>query len=99
MPRLARVKMETGGAYYHVYSRTAGLKGEFPLDSKLCRRKMIDLVEYFSRVYCCSILGFSVMGNHYHIVLYFDEYQKMSKEALWTRAALLYPETTIPFFF
>ena len=46
MPRLARVKMETGGAYYHVYSRTAGLKGEFPLDSKLCRQKMIDLVEY-----------------------------------------------------
>jgi len=95
MPRLARVKIEQGGAYYHVYSRTAGLKGEFPLDSKLCRRKMIDLVELFSGVYCCKILGFSVMGNHYHLVLWFEEQRAMSKEELWKRARLLYPETLL----
>ena len=95
MPRLARVKIETGGAYYHVCSRTAGLKGEYPLDSKLCRRKLLDLIEHFSKVYCCKIVGFSVMGNHYHLVIWIDERQKMSKEMLWKRASLLYPETLL----
>ena len=95
MPRLARVKTESGGAYYHVYSRTAGLKGEYPLDSKLCRRKMIDLIEHFSRVYCCSVAGFSVMGNHYHLILWFDEKREMNKDALWKRASFLYPETLL----
>ena len=95
MPRLARVKIEQGGAYYHLYSRTAGLKGELPLDSKLCRRKMIDLIELFSQVYCCKILGFSIMGNHYHLVLWFEEQQAMSKEDLWKRARVLYPETLL----
>jgi hypothetical protein len=42
MPRLARVKMKKGGAFYHVYCRTAGIKGEFLLDNKLCRRKLVD---------------------------------------------------------
>jgi putative transposase len=95
MPRLARVKIESGGAYYHLYSRTAGLKGEFPLDNKLCRRKMIDLIEHLSRVYCCKIIGFSMLGNHYHLLLWLDEHQKMAREELWKRAALLYPETLL----
>jgi putative transposase len=95
MPRLARIKTEEGGAYYHLYCRTAGLKGEFPLDSPLCRRKMLDLIEHLSRVYCCSVLGFCLMGNHYHLVLWFDKRRKMSREALFERARLLYPKTLL----
>jgi putative transposase len=95
MPRLARVKMEKGGAFYHVYCRTAGIKGEYLLDNKLCRRKMVDLIEHFSRVYHCKVIGFSVMGNHYHVLLWFDEPEKMTRDELWKRAALLYPETLL----
>jgi putative transposase len=92
MPRLARIKIEEGGAYYHLCARTGGHKGEYPLDSKLCRRTLIDLIERFSRVYCCTIFGFCVMGNHYHLIIWFDERRTLSKKGLWKRAALLYPE-------
>jgi hypothetical protein len=46
-------------------ARTAGVKGEYPLDSKLYRRKMLEVIGLFSRVYCCRVAGFCVMGNHY----------------------------------
>ena len=89
MPRLARVKIDSGGAYYHICSRTAGLKGVYPPDNKLCRRKIIDLIEHFSKVYCCKVVGFCIMGNHYHLVFWFDERQTMTQEALFKRAALI----------
>ena len=44
MARIARVKVEGGGAFYHVCARIAGHKGEYPLDSKLCRRTIIDFI-------------------------------------------------------
>ena len=95
MPRLARVKIEGGGAFYHVYARIAGLKGEYPLDSKLCRRTLIDLIERFSKVYCCKVVGFSVMGNHYHLIIWFDEFCPLSREELMKRASLLYPKALL----
>ena len=95
MPRLARIKIEDGGAYYHLCSRTAGLKGEYPLQNKLCRRALIDLFERFSSVYCCKILGFCVMGNHYHLIVHFDERREMTKKELWKRASLLYPKMVL----
>jgi len=58
MARLARIKLEQGGAFYYIYARTAGLKGEYPLQNVLYRRTLLDFIEKFSRVYCCSVLGF-----------------------------------------
>jgi REP element-mobilizing transposase RayT len=95
MPRLARIKIDGGGAFYHLYCRTAGPKGEYPLDSPLVRRKIISLFEHYSRVYCCRILGFCIMGNHYHLVVWFDERRKMSRDELFERARLLYSKTLL----
>jgi hypothetical protein len=64
MARLARIKIEEGGAYYHLCGRVAGIKGEYPLDSKRCRRQLVAFIKFFSRVYCVDILGFCIMKSH-----------------------------------
>ena len=64
MARLARVKAEDFGAYYHLCGRVAGPIGEYPLDDKKCRRKIIEFIKFFSSVYCCRVLGFCVMMSH-----------------------------------
>ncbi len=35
------------------------------------------------------------MGNHYHLILWFDELRPLSREALMKRAALLYPKSLL----
>ena len=95
MARLARVKAEEAGAYYHLCGRTAGLIGHYPLDSKRCRRQIVDFIRFFSNVYCCQVLGFCVMGNHYHLVVFMEEPREMSREDLHARAKLLYDDTLL----
>ena len=95
MARIARVKVEGGGAFYHVCARIAGGKGKYPLDSKLCRRTIIDIIERFSKVYCCQVVGFCIMGNHYHLIIWFDERCPLSREELNRRASLIYPKTLL----
>ncbi len=82
-------------AFYHLCSRTAGLKGEYPLDSKLCRRTIIDYIQLFSRVYCCKVLGFCVMGNHYHLLVWMEEPRGLSRKELRRRARFLYSDTVL----
>ncbi len=69
MARLSRIKIEEGGAYYHLCGRVAGIKGEYPLDSKRCRRQLVAFIKFFSRVYCVDILGFCIMSSHVHLVV------------------------------
>jgi REP element-mobilizing transposase RayT len=68
------------------------VKGEYSLNNTACRRRLIDIFERFSRVYCCDIASFSVMGNHYHLLVAMDVPREMSRKELWKRAALLYPD-------
>ena len=95
MARLARVKAEDGRAFYHVCGRVAGVKGEYPLDDKRYRRKIVDFIRLFAKVYCCDVLGFCVMGNHYHLVLSMDAPRNITREALRERASLLYDDTLL----
>ncbi len=99
MARLARLKATESGAFYHLYSRTGGLRGEYPLDSKLCRRTIIEYIQFFSRVYCCKIWGFCVMGNHYHLLLEMDEPVSLSRKEVRARAKLLYNDTILDAWF
>lgn len=79
-----------GGVFYHLCARVAGPTDAFPLDNKMCRRQIIDLIQHFSRVYCCSVLGFAVMGNHYHLMIWMEERRPMKREDLRARAEILY---------
>ena len=95
MSRLSRVKLEGGGVYYHLCARVAGPKGTYPLDNEMCRRRIIETIRLFSRVYCCSILGFAVMGNHYHLLVWMEPQQEMSRKELMHRAGILYNKTLL----
>jgi REP element-mobilizing transposase RayT len=93
MARMARLKIFGDEAWYHVHCRIAGRKGSYPLLNPLCQRKMSGLIKFLSRVYCCEVAAFCVMGNHYHLVIKFHMPLKLEKEELYRRALILYPKS------
>jgi putative transposase len=90
---MRRLKVTDGEGWYHVYSRAACERGVYPLENELCRRHFITLLKYYSRAYFCDIAAFCIMGNHYHLVVKFDVSRKLTQEALWQRALMLYPRS------
>ncbi|MCU0665195.1 MAG: hypothetical protein MUC50_23070 [Myxococcota bacterium] len=73
----------------------AGRADEYPLEEERCRRKLVELFRFFAKVYPCEVAGFCVMGNHYHLVVAFKEYQKLSRDELYELASLLYPKPVL----
>ncbi len=66
MPRNARFTLPDRTAIYHIISRTA-LPG-FPLGD-IEKDKLLDIIRYFSKIYFVDILGFAIMGNHWHLAV------------------------------
>ena len=66
MPRIPRLIMDGEPAVYHVISRTA-LPG-FPLGD-VEKEYLVELIRKLSRVYCAEVLGFCVLGNHFHLLV------------------------------
>jgi putative transposase len=66
MPRTSRLIISDEKAVYHVMSRTA-LDG-FPLED-VEKDFMLDLIKRFSALYFTEILGFCLMGNHFHLLV------------------------------
>jgi putative transposase len=66
MPRNARFTLPDRPTVYHVISRTA-LPG-FPLGD-IEKDKLLDIIRYFSNIYFVDILGFAIMGNHWHLAV------------------------------
>lgn len=66
MPRTSRMIVANEKAVYHVMSRTA-LDG-FPLKD-VEKDFLLDLIKRFSALYLTEILGFCLMGNHFHILV------------------------------
>jgi REP element-mobilizing transposase RayT len=87
MPRTSRMIVPDEKAVYHVMSRTA-LDG-FPL-AHVEKDFMLDLIKKFSALYFTEILGFCLMGNHFHLLVkmfpedrYTDEEIKKRYEAYY----------------
>ena len=66
MPGTSRLIISDEKAVYHVMSRTA-LDG-FPLKD-VEKDFMLDLIKRFSALYFTEILGFCLMGNHFHLLV------------------------------
>ena len=66
MPRSARIVIPDEPAVYHMMSRTA-LDG-FPLGD-VEKDFLVDLIRRLSRIYFVEIFGFSIMSNHFHLLL------------------------------
>jgi putative transposase len=66
MPRTQRMIVDDQSTVYHVMSRTA-LDG-FPLGD-VEKDFMLDLIRRYAALYLVEILGFCLMGNHFHILV------------------------------
>jgi len=91
MARTARWKVSGAEAWYHVHSKVAGHRGEFPLSGAVPTRRLIEIIEHYSGIYFCGVAAFSVMGNHYHLVVRFEAPRQVSRDELEARARLMYP--------
>ncbi|WP_291322302.1 transposase, partial [Desulfonatronospira sp.] len=65
MPRIARFIRNDRQTVYHVISRTA-LAGLTIKDTD--KDYLLGLINRLSRLYFVDVLGFAVMGNHFHLV-------------------------------
>ena len=94
MPRQARLKIEKDEAWYHLYNRINARKDEYPLaECQGAQDKFIELMNFYARAFFCDIGGYSVMGNHYHIVVRFEAPRRVAKKELLERAMLIYPNS------
>lgn len=89
--RRARHKSQDS-AFYHIITRVAGRPNDYPLDKPEARQKLIDLLDFFTRVYCCVLVSFEIMGSHYHVIVWMRKFCRLSREELQRRAWLLWGE-------
>jgi len=82
MPRTSRLIVDSQKAVYHVMSRTA-LDG-FPLQD-IEKDFMLDLIKRFSGLYFTEILGFCLMGNHFHLLVKMIPQDQFSDEDIQKR--------------
>ncbi|MFW5730701.1 MAG: transposase [Desulfonatronovibrionaceae bacterium] len=66
MARMPRFILSHRQATYHVISRTA-LDG-LPLGEEE-KRLLLNIIKDMSAVYFCEVLGFCIMGNHFHLLV------------------------------
>lgn len=66
MPRLARMIVTGEPAVYHVMSRTV-LDGFVLGDIE--KEYLLKLIKHLSAVYFTEVLGFCLMGNHFHLLV------------------------------
>ena len=82
MPRIRRLIINDETAVYHVMSRTA-LDG-FPLGD-VEKDFMLDLIWRYSSLYLVEILGFCLMGNHFHLLVRMFPEHKYTDEDIQKR--------------
>ena len=92
MQRTSRMIIADEKAVYHVMSRTA-LDG-FPLKD-LEKDFMLDLIKKFSSLYFTEILGFCLMGNHFHILLKMFPENRFSDEDIQKRFEMFYGDSRV----
>ena len=66
MPRTRRMVIKGESGVYHVVSRTA-LSGLPFKDTD--KDKLLSIINRYSRLFFTEVLGFSLMGNHFHLVV------------------------------
>ena len=52
MARQARLKVKDGQAWYHLYASVATHRGDYPLQKRLAREHLLQLVQFYAAAYC-----------------------------------------------
>jgi REP element-mobilizing transposase RayT len=92
MPRKARMIVEGESAVYHVMSRTA-LDGYVLGDVE--KDYLLQLIKHLSNVYFAEILGFCIMGNHFHVVMRMHPGHEYTDEDISKQFSLYYQKDKI----
>ena len=89
MPRIARLIVKGEPAVYHIISRTA-LNG-FVL-GEIEKDYLLNLIRKLSQIYFAEVLGFCVLGNHYHLLARMHPGEDYDDEEIKRRFTLYYGE-------
>jgi len=89
MPRTSRMIISGEQAVYHVMSRTA--LPEFPLGA-VEKDFLLGLIKRISKLYFTEILGFCLMGNHFHLLAKMLPESDFSDDDVKKRCHLFYGE-------
>jgi REP element-mobilizing transposase RayT len=82
VPRIARLVVKGEPAVYHVVSRTA-LDGYVLGDVE--KDYLLNLIKHLSTVYFTEVLGFCLMGNHFHLLVKMHTGEDYSDEEIKRR--------------
>ena len=83
--------LELGDGWYHLRGRAACHHGEYPLKKREAWKKLLGLMQMYTSAYCCEVAAFSIMGNHYHMLVRFEDQRPMKDKEVIRRAKSLYP--------
>ena len=89
MPRIARLIVKEEEAVYHVMSRTA-LDGYVLGDVE--KDFLLEHIKRLAKVYFAEVLGFCIMGNHFHLLVRMETGQDKSHEDMRRRFKVYYGE-------
>jgi len=92
MPRIGRMVIEGEQAVYHVMSRTA-LDG-FPFGDAE-KDVFVKVIYKFSQLYFVEVLGFCIMGNHFHLLIRMLPEADFSDQAIRKRFESFYGKDRI----
>ena len=92
MPRVSRLVVQNQTGIYHVMSRTA-LDG-FPLGA-FEKDFLLDLIRRMSNLFFTEVFGFSLMGNHFHILVKMIPEDRFSDEEVTERLEQFYGENKV----
>jgi len=92
MPRTPRLINNEETTVYHVMSRTA--LDSFPLGD-IEKDFMLDLLRQYASLYFVEILGFCLMGNHFHILVRMFPEHKFTDEEIKKRYENFYGDEKI----
>ena len=89
MPRIARLVVKDEKTVYHVMSRTA-LDG-FVLED-VEKDFLLRHIRWLQKVYFAEVLGFCIMGNHFHLLVRMDPGRDKTIEEIQKRFEIYYGE-------
>ena len=103
MPRIARLVVKGEPAVYHIISRTT-LVGFVMEDME--KEYLLNLIKMLSQVYFVEVLGFCLLGNHFHLLVRMHPGEEYDDEEIKRRFYVRYGETAkvtieddqVPFF-
>ena len=101
MARIRRLVDNSQPSVYHVMSRTA-LDG-FPLGDAE-KDKLVELIKVYSKLYLVDVIGFCIMGNHFHLMVrvypedHFSDEELLKKVNSFYKGEKIISEFQLPFY-